>query len=67
MDNRQEFYSRQVESLSAMIQRLKLKGRTYVAMELVTFCLAVLAFVFFCLRGLPVGLLCLAVAFMAAM
>lgn len=66
MDNRQEFYSRQVESLSAMIQRLKRKGRTYVAMELVTFCLAVLAFVFFCLRGLPVGLLCLAVAFMAA-
>ena len=66
MDNRQEFYSRQVESLSAMIQRLKRKGRTYVAMELVTFCLAVLAFVFFCLRGLPVGLLCLSVAFMAA-
>ena len=26
MDNRQEFYSRQVESLSAMIQRLKRKG-----------------------------------------
>ncbi|WP_298455759.1 DNA mismatch repair protein MutS [uncultured Prevotella sp.] len=66
MDNRQEFYSRQVESLSAMIQRLKRKGRTYVAMELATFCLAVLAFVFFCLRGLPVGLLCLSVAFMAA-
>lgn len=66
MDNRQEFYSRQVESLSAMIQRMKRKGRTYVAMELATFCLAVLAFVFFCLRGLPVGLLCLSVAFMAA-
>ena len=49
MDNRQEFYSRQVESLSAMILRLKRKGRTYVAMELVTFCLSVLAFVFFCL------------------
>lgn len=66
MDNRQEFYSRQVESLSGMIQRLKRKGRTYVAMELITFCLAVLAFVFYCLRGLPVGLLCIAVAFLAA-
>lgn len=66
MDNRQEFYSRQVESLSAMIQRMKRKGRTYVAMELLAFCLAVLAFVFYCLRGLPVGLLCLVVAFMAA-
>lgn len=66
MDNRQEFYSRQVESLSAMIQRMKRKGRTYVAMELLAFCLAVLAFVSYCLRGLPVGLLCLVVAFMAA-
>ena len=46
MDNRLEFYSRQVESLSAMIQRMKRKGRTYVAMELLAFCLAVLAFVF---------------------
>lgn len=66
MDNRQEFYSRQVESLSAEIARLKLKGRTYVAMELITFCLAVLAFVFYCLRGLPVSLLCVAAAFFAA-
>lgn len=61
-----DFYSRRVSALSGEILSLRKKNRTYIALELITFCTALLAGIFWCLRGMPVALLSVALAFLAA-
>lgn len=66
MDNLFDFYSSKVETLSADIAELKRRNRIYVASELATFAVAVLAFVLYCVRGQQPWLLCAALVFLAA-
>lgn len=59
------FYESEVGKLSSAIAELRKRNRMFVVSELVTFGFALLLFVFYCMEGLPLGLLCASVAFLA--
>ena len=59
-------YQERYNSLSADIAVLKKKGRMYVTLELLTFCLAVAAAVVYCTAGFSLSALCAAAVMLGA-
>lgn len=60
-----EFYGNHVKSLTADIALLKNKNRFFIISELLSFIAAIIAFVFYCIEGLPMSLLVLTVILLA--
>lgn len=60
------FYSERIKGLSSKIAELKQRNRIYVVSELITFCMAVAAFAFYCVKDFQPWFVCAAAVSLVA-